>query len=424
MLNMNPDYFTIEQLNQAGMWPQLHSSAYGIIPYIKRMRGDLIGVEIGVLKGESSYTILENCPNIKEMYGIDFYQKHVEFGTEKTKDDVEQYEKIASANLQRFNEKYHLIKMDSKDAVDKLPDEIDFLILDGDKSSEGILSDLNLYFSKVKNSGYIFICDSHIPEILQTIKMFQKERRIRTPLNISKNNVSFFTKNSSNSFITTNNTTTTEKIPDRKKSKMEKVYDLINDNGLSSLLDIGANHGAFSYQVKSHFGKLDLYMIEANDKCKPMLDMTNIPYTISCLSDTEKEIDFFLENTNDIGTGASYYIEKTEFYSKKRSVKVKTSTLDSLIEDTFGSEKSFDIIKLDTQGSELDILKGGKKLAQRAKFIIIETSLIEYNENSPLQEDVFNYMKSIGFEPKEKIEDHYHQGKVIQEDWIFENKNI
>jgi FkbM family methyltransferase len=201
---------------------------------------------------------------------------------------------------------------------------------------------------------------------------------------------------------------------------MQKIYDLISNYKLVSLLDLGANVGHFSCSIKNMFEGIDLFMVEANPFCDDSLKLTNIPFTIACLSDKEKEVDFYLEDTNQIGTGNSYYLEKTLVYSKKRSIKIKTQTLDSLILKEFGHYKQFDIIKIDTQGSEIDIINGGKKILENAKFVIAETSLIEYNENSPLQEDFFRYMKCLSFIPKEKIEDHYHQGQKIQEDWIFE----
>jgi hypothetical protein len=80
---------------------------------------------------------------------------------------------------------------------------------------------------------------------------------------------------------------------------------------------------------------------------------------------------------------------------------------------------SYDFIKLDTQGSELDIMKGGQKTLDNAKYILIETSVVEYNENAPLKEEIFNYLSSIGFKPLEMVEDHYMNDKLIQEDWIF-----
>ncbi len=194
---------------------------------------------------------------------------------------------------------------------------------------------------------------------------------------------------------------------------MKKVIQLIEEGKIKSVLDIGANQGHFSIMIKNSFPDVDIFMIEANPFCDNFLKRTDIPYEMVCLSDIEKEVSFYFEDKNFIGTGASYYLEKTKHYSLKNFTNLTTKKLDDVV------NKQFDLIKLDTQGSELDIMKGGAKTVNGSKYILIETSLIEYNENAPLKEEVFNYMDSIGFKPLELVEEHYMQNEIIQEDWIF-----
>lgn len=192
-----------------------------------------------------------------------------------------------------------------------------------------------------------------------------------------------------------------------------QLLEFIRNNKVKSVLDIGANCGSFSWIIKSHFPYINIMMLEANPFCEKHLNKTNIPYKIVCLSDSEKEVDFFIEDNNLVGTGASYYLEKTHWYSQKKSQKLKTKMLDDIITE------SYDFIKLDTQGSELDIMRGGKKVINSAKFLLIETTLIEYNENAPLKQEIFDYLKPLGFSPSEIVEKHYYGGNLIQEDWIF-----
>jgi FkbM family methyltransferase len=194
---------------------------------------------------------------------------------------------------------------------------------------------------------------------------------------------------------------------------MRDVIDLIKEQNLKSMLDIGANLGSFSYVIKNYVPDLEIMMIEANPFCDGFLKRINIPYQIVCLSDSEREVNFFLEDKNFVGTGASYYLEKTQAYAGKNFTKMNTKKLDDVVSQTY------DFIKIDTQGSELDIMKGGKKTIDAAKYVLIETSIIEYNENAPLKEEIVNYMSSIGFNLFKKIEDHYMENKLIQEDWIF-----
>lgn len=194
---------------------------------------------------------------------------------------------------------------------------------------------------------------------------------------------------------------------------MEKVIQLVSRNNITSILDIGANQGMFSSVMKRMFPDINIFMIEANPFCDNFLKRVGIPYEIVCLSDTEKEVQFYFEDNNFVGTGASYYLEKTQWYSKKNFTKMMTKRLDDVVSPVY------EFIKLDTQGSELDIMKGGEKTIAAAKYILLETSVVEYNENAPLKEQIFDYMKSIDFKPLELIENHYMENKLIQEDWIF-----
>lgn len=199
---------------------------------------------------------------------------------------------------------------------------------------------------------------------------------------------------------------------------MREIHDYIEKNDVKGIIDIGANVGAFSYYIKSHFSNVNIFMVEANPFCDSMLKRTGIPYKIACLSDSVKEVQFYFEDTNMIGTGASYYLENTNFYSMKNFTRMTTELLDTVIKEHC-SGLEFDMLKMDTQGSEIDILKGSTNTLKSIKHILMETSLIEYNIGSPLKDDVIKFMETINFKPVEKVQDHYFNGNLIQEDWIF-----
>jgi hypothetical protein len=104
-----------------------------------------------------------------------------------------------------------------------------------------------------------------------------------------------------------------------------------------------------------------------------------------------------LEFVTDIAKnqlGESFYRENTNYYSDSfiNPYYINTETLDNLFPN-----ESFDFIKIDTQGSEIDILVGGKLLVQSTEYILLEVSITNYNIGAPLIKDVLNYMDSIGF---------------------------
>jgi hypothetical protein len=205
---------------------------------------------------------------------------------------------------------------------------------------------------------------------------------------------------------------------------MYNLFQFLFNNKITSFLDLGANDGDFSWAIKSVFPNMKLFAIEANPNCEQDLKNKNISYMICCLSDTKKNIDFFVSKIGDgKNTGSSYFKEKTEYYSEGNYniLKTETKTLDEIFDDTY----KFEFIKLDTQGSEIDIIKGGINLVKKAKYMMLEVAILEYNEGAPLKDEVFSYLKSINYLPVTKIHEHkYSDGRIFQEDWIFQNKNF
>ena len=53
-----------------------------IMPHIlaiNTMGNNLIGLELGVFKGDSFLTILHNCNNVKKLYGVDNWKPYYDF---------------------------------------------------------------------------------------------------------------------------------------------------------------------------------------------------------------------------------------------------------------------------------------------------------------------------------------------------------
>lgn len=181
------------------------------------------------------------------------------------------------------------------------------------------------------------------------------------------------------------------------------------------ILDIGANDGFWYLQNRNTYPLCEFTLIDANEYNEPKLKSLGVEYYIACLSDTEKEVDFYTVKDNLTSTGASYYKENSQYFSedKIQIIKVKTKTLDSLFPN-----KNFDVIKIDVQGSELDIIRGGMRIFKEARKVIMEIPIdgIEYNIGAPKRQEYFEIMKELGFTRYQSIE---NLGGV-HEDFIFE----
>jgi FkbM family methyltransferase len=175
-----------------------------------------------------------------------------------------------------------------------------------------------------------------------------------------------------------------------------------------SYLDIGACKGWAIPFVKTQLYTLErMEMIEANRAHEAELRIIsqelNIPYRIEVLSDTVKEVTFYLDGVGNesAGPGNSYYKEDTRHYVDTPKENRITNTLDNIYSD----EDSFDIIKMDTQGSELDIIKGGLNLISRTKALILEENVVPFNIGAPLHDEVRTYVESLGFTLVHVLED-------------------
>ena len=195
-IGQDPEYFTIDELKQTGLWPYTFLSAYGMIPYINRMRSEsIVGVEVGVLKGENVVTLLDACPKISKIYGIDHYECHTDYDMMRTQEDMEKYEVVAVKNMAPYSDRYELIKADSVEGAKKLePNSLDFVLIDADHSAEGIRRDLEAYYPLVKSGGYVFIHDCNAKSVMDGIKKFREDNKIRLPIQTSKNFVCYWVK--------------------------------------------------------------------------------------------------------------------------------------------------------------------------------------------------------------------------------------
>jgi FkbM family methyltransferase len=189
-----------------------------------------------------------------------------------------------------------------------------------------------------------------------------------------------------------------------------------------TILDIGANIGQFYNECKQSFPSSYIFSIEATKECEDELSKINSNYLITALYKEKTKLPFYKRKNDLTCSGNSIYRENTEFYNDENLQVEYIST--ELLDNLFTDDSSFDLIKIDTQGSELDIITGGINLCKKAKLILLEVSLIEYNEKQPLLNEVNEYMNNIGFEQVDIIGENYHPitRELIQYDILYKNK--
>tara|TARA_R100001163_G_C5064622_1_gene202286 strand:- start:458 stop:1042 length:585 start_codon:yes stop_codon:yes gene_type:complete len=99
-----------------------------------------------------------------------------------------------------------------------------------------------------------------------------------------------------------------------------------------------------------------------------------------------------------------------------KSFEVETDTLDNIL----GDINHIDYLKLDTQGSEFEILCGATEILKKTKNIKCEVGYIHMYKNQKLAEDVKMLLESKGFELTKKRWE--NPGRF--NDYYFVNKHL
>lgn len=160
---------------------------------------NLIGAEIGVFQAHSFCTLLQTCPNIKVLHGIDTWEPFVDYLKEPydgnvafTMDQkgIELVEFTARHNIKYsgFADKAIIHKLDSNDAVKLFEDySLDFIFLDAYLTYEQAKNDLEVWYQKVKLGGLFSGHDYNCSAVSHAIKEFREENNITNHMSIFDN---------------------------------------------------------------------------------------------------------------------------------------------------------------------------------------------------------------------------------------------
>jgi FkbM family methyltransferase len=199
------------------------------------------------------------------------------------------------------------------------------------------------------------------------------------------------------------------------EEKLKTAFDKVDP---TTCLDIGANTGQFATEWRKIFPTCKITSIEPNPYCEKGLKKLGVEYFQYGISDKIGELELILPKAKSNSKGASFYKE-INFNSLSDEeilkIKVPVTTLDTLFPDNV-----FDVIKIDVQGAELDVINGGTSTLLKSSYVIIEVSLIPYNEGAPLADVIVRRMEDFNFFIQDIVDRHTNKsGNIIQLDLLF-----
>jgi len=208
---------------------------------------------------------------------------------------------------------------------------------------------------------------------------------------------------------------------------------LVKHHGINLLVDVGANSGQYGKQMRllGYQGQIISFepltaayqhlvrLSEADKKWEA--------YNFG-LGEKEEEVQLNISknsfsssilNINDNHTSAfpdSRYVDQQTIW---------TRTFDSVFEQMVGVRDRV-FLKIDTQGYEMNVLKGAVKSLSRIVGIQLEMALVPLYQGEYLYQDIIQFLDQYNFKlhgVENGISD-YESGRLLQMDGIFINEGM
>lgn len=123
------------------------------------------GAEIGVKQGKFSKTLLKGWHGCK-LYLIDPWEEQDKSVYDESIHNHQSDYEATINNLKDFSGRYEIIRQYSNDAHSHFgKNSLDFIYIDGNHSYEGVKSDLELFYPKLKYGGVMMGDDYHIHDL-------------------------------------------------------------------------------------------------------------------------------------------------------------------------------------------------------------------------------------------------------------------
>lgn len=174
-----------------------------------------------------------------------------------------------------------------------------------------------------------------------------------------------------------------------------------NPRAFEVVVDVGANVGHMSKTFAECFEKAHVYSFEPIPDTFAILkqstaNVERISTHQLALSDTTGVTEMFLQA--DCGLNSlSPAVNRPDQSMDGRSIRVKTEPLGSWCESH--DIQSIDLLKIDTEGHDIQVLKGAEKMlaAGRIQYILVEASFHPDNQRNTPFSQLNDYLFPFGY---------------------------
>lgn len=215
--------------------------------------------------------------------------------------------------------------------------------------------------------------------------------------------------------------------------KLMMIFEDINFNSIRTVCDIGSRFLEQTMEMSFIFPEATLYAFEpvpesydiccTNKELLPASNRSRVNVFNYAVGDVTKMIPFYpVDNTgseHNVGASSKYkFVEglNGSFFGKiwnQTEIQVQQISLDSWRREN--NISPVDMIWMDTQGGELDVLKGAADTLSDVKVIFTEVGIGSYYQGQSLKPEIDAYLASMGFEELDGafVQNHQFEGDTI-----------
>ncbi|MEO5650330.1 MAG: FkbM family methyltransferase [Ginsengibacter sp.] len=212
---------------------------------------------------------------------------------------------------------------------------------------------------------------------------------------------------------------------------LEREYSWLRSFDFKTILDIGANEGQFADKMHTLFPETIIHSFEPIAETFALLqkNFENIKQLKAinlALGDFTGEVSF---NKNEYSPSSSLltmsqkHVQNFDYAVKTNPITVKMDRLDNVLDP--GKLDLPLLIKIDVQGFEDKVIKGGMEVIKKADLILCEVSFTELYKGQSLFADIYEMFKNLGYTYAGSVEQlrSPETNLILQADAVFIKAN-
>jgi FkbM family methyltransferase len=179
---------------------------------------------------------------------------------------------------------------------------------------------------------------------------------------------------------------------------LEQFHLVLLSTGYSPdlIVDVGANHGQWSTKTIKYFPDATYHLYEPQEELLPDLQKlqcisSKVSINIMGVGAVKGTMNFSLNPRDDSSTFRLSAQEAADRGFKQRELPVVT-----LDEEYFEKGITPSIVKIDAEGWDIDVIKGGIKTIQSAEIVFVESAILNKSMNNTLP-TIVTMMDEMGF---------------------------